>query len=288
MAKASRPCRDHDHAEGGTSRPAGYSTELLVEKWMRDAKINDIYEGTGQINTLIVAREILGLHAQRTEIAGPVAPYRHLTWSMARAAGSQPAALCYNGHARRLNERRQAMPPDPPSTINVILSWPPTPATWRACASARNRVKSGAAPGACATTSTWGRYSRCARLDVASPLLDLAPRRTSGHGGAERRDAASRPAPVRRCPSPRSALGALRPVCWRRVEMCRAQCLFSPPCTEAIAAEIPYVIRQCAARWATAPPSPFPWFHQATGAGRPWRTLGWCRPDSTGGFFPRR
>jgi acyl-CoA dehydrogenase len=27
---------------------------------MRDAKINDIYEGTGQINMLIVAREILG------------------------------------------------------------------------------------------------------------------------------------------------------------------------------------------------------------------------------------
>ncbi|RIK41558.1 MAG: acyl-CoA dehydrogenase [Chloroflexi bacterium] len=40
--------------------PLGYSTELLVEKWMRDAKINDIYEGTGQINTLIVARLILG------------------------------------------------------------------------------------------------------------------------------------------------------------------------------------------------------------------------------------
>ena len=40
--------------------PLGYTTEFLVEKWMRDAKINDIYEGTGQINTLIVAREILG------------------------------------------------------------------------------------------------------------------------------------------------------------------------------------------------------------------------------------
>ncbi|MBW7882460.1 MAG: acyl-CoA dehydrogenase family protein [Caldilineaceae bacterium] len=40
--------------------PLGYSTEMLAEKWMRDAKINDIYEGTGQINTLIVAREILG------------------------------------------------------------------------------------------------------------------------------------------------------------------------------------------------------------------------------------
>lgn len=40
--------------------PKGYSRAWLVEKWMRDAKINDIYEGTGQINTLIVARRILG------------------------------------------------------------------------------------------------------------------------------------------------------------------------------------------------------------------------------------
>ena len=40
--------------------PLGYSQEFLVEKWMRDAKINDIFEGTGQINTLIVARRILG------------------------------------------------------------------------------------------------------------------------------------------------------------------------------------------------------------------------------------
>jgi acyl-CoA dehydrogenase len=40
--------------------PAGYSREYLVEKWMRDAKINDIYEGTKQINQLIVARSILG------------------------------------------------------------------------------------------------------------------------------------------------------------------------------------------------------------------------------------
>ncbi len=40
--------------------PVGYSRELLAEKWMRDAKINDIYEGTKQINMLIVARSILG------------------------------------------------------------------------------------------------------------------------------------------------------------------------------------------------------------------------------------
>jgi len=40
--------------------PLGYSRKLLVEKWMRDAKINDIFEGTQQINLLIVARRILG------------------------------------------------------------------------------------------------------------------------------------------------------------------------------------------------------------------------------------
>lgn len=40
--------------------PMGYSRQNLLEKWFRDAKINDLYEGTGQINRLIVARRILG------------------------------------------------------------------------------------------------------------------------------------------------------------------------------------------------------------------------------------
>src|SRR6266446_7042916 len=40
--------------------PLGYSRKILVEKWMRDAKINDIFEGTQQINMIIVARRILG------------------------------------------------------------------------------------------------------------------------------------------------------------------------------------------------------------------------------------
>ena len=39
--------------------PLGYSRDSLLEKWMRDAKINDLFEGTGQINMLIVARRIL-------------------------------------------------------------------------------------------------------------------------------------------------------------------------------------------------------------------------------------
>ena len=45
--------------------PLGYSREILLEKWMRDAKINDIFEGTGQINTLIVARRILGYNREQ-------------------------------------------------------------------------------------------------------------------------------------------------------------------------------------------------------------------------------
>jgi acyl-CoA dehydrogenase len=40
--------------------PLGYSADTLLEKWFRDAKISDIYEGTGQINRLIVARQVLG------------------------------------------------------------------------------------------------------------------------------------------------------------------------------------------------------------------------------------
>lgn len=39
--------------------PLGYSRELPLEKWMRDSKINDIFEGTGQIQLLITARRVL-------------------------------------------------------------------------------------------------------------------------------------------------------------------------------------------------------------------------------------
>jgi acyl-CoA dehydrogenase len=38
----------------------GYSEDTLLEKWARDAKILDIFEGTQQIQLLIVARRLLG------------------------------------------------------------------------------------------------------------------------------------------------------------------------------------------------------------------------------------
>ena len=37
----------------------GYSERLLVEKWARDSKILDIFEGTQQIQLLIIARQLL-------------------------------------------------------------------------------------------------------------------------------------------------------------------------------------------------------------------------------------
>ena len=41
----------------------GYIKDHPVEKWYRDAKIYDIFEGTGQIQRRIIARSILGVNA---------------------------------------------------------------------------------------------------------------------------------------------------------------------------------------------------------------------------------
>ena len=38
----------------------GYGEGELLEKWARDAKILDLFEGTQQIQLLIIARQLLG------------------------------------------------------------------------------------------------------------------------------------------------------------------------------------------------------------------------------------
>ena len=40
--------------------PMGVSREHLLEKWFRDVRITDIYEGTGEIQRMITARELFG------------------------------------------------------------------------------------------------------------------------------------------------------------------------------------------------------------------------------------
>jgi alkylation response protein AidB-like acyl-CoA dehydrogenase len=47
----------------------GYTKEFPVERYYRDAKITEIYEGTSEIQRFVIAREILGL-AQRTFAQG--------------------------------------------------------------------------------------------------------------------------------------------------------------------------------------------------------------------------
>ncbi|MBW1989500.1 MAG: acyl-CoA dehydrogenase family protein [Deltaproteobacteria bacterium] len=44
--------------------PLGVSREYLAEKWMRDSKIMDIFEGTGQIQHLIIARNVLKMSSK--------------------------------------------------------------------------------------------------------------------------------------------------------------------------------------------------------------------------------
>lgn len=43
----------------------GYTEDELLEKWARDAKILDIFEGTQQIQLLIIARRLLGLNSKQ-------------------------------------------------------------------------------------------------------------------------------------------------------------------------------------------------------------------------------
>jgi len=59
-AKAGRTCVDVALRCVHICGARGYGEELLVEKWARDAKILDIFEGTQQIQLLIIARHLLG------------------------------------------------------------------------------------------------------------------------------------------------------------------------------------------------------------------------------------
>ena len=59
-AKAGRSCTDIALRCVRLCGSVGYGETELLEKWARDAKILDIFEGTQQIQLLIIARQLLG------------------------------------------------------------------------------------------------------------------------------------------------------------------------------------------------------------------------------------
>jgi acyl-CoA dehydrogenase len=60
-AKSARVASDITLKAVELAGTTGYSEETLLEKWARDSKILDIFEGTQQIQQLVVARRLLGL-----------------------------------------------------------------------------------------------------------------------------------------------------------------------------------------------------------------------------------
>ncbi len=45
--------------------PDGASEDLLLEKWYRDVKILDIFEGSAQVQRIIIGRSLMGADAGR-------------------------------------------------------------------------------------------------------------------------------------------------------------------------------------------------------------------------------
>jgi len=64
-AKAGRVASDITLKAVEMAGTTGYSEQTLLEKWARDSKILDIFEGTQQIQQLVVARRLLGLSSSQ-------------------------------------------------------------------------------------------------------------------------------------------------------------------------------------------------------------------------------
>ncbi len=71
--------------------PAAQSSDCPLEKWFRDAKIYQIFEGTAQIQRLVVARMQAAEYAERLQFASQVAQANGNGAVATQAPGTPPA-----------------------------------------------------------------------------------------------------------------------------------------------------------------------------------------------------
>ena len=172
--------------------PLGYSEAELLEKWARDSKILDIFEGTQQIQQLIVARRLLGLSQRRAEVGRQAfrpAQGQHVlrAGEVARAPTntvSTPAVgqRRRTGRAARRRCRRGYAARTPPPAVR------PRSRSTRAQASSRSRPTTGRSS---TVTATSARVAADVRA-VPSQHRDLAVAARSGPTAGCRRRRAGR------------------------------------------------------------------------------------------------
>src|SRR3712207_4143044 len=86
--------------------PFAQTTELPLEKWFRDAKIYQIFEGTAQIQRLVIARMQAAEYAERLQFAKDVATAAQANGAgngvVSQAPGNAPSETPASAESQRI------------------------------------------------------------------------------------------------------------------------------------------------------------------------------------------
>jgi len=99
-AKAGRSCTDIALRCVRLCGSVGYSETELLEKWARDAKILDIFEGTQQIQLLIISRQLLRTGPSR-HMSTRAASLRTAGWPSSSCSGRRRSSSTSSARRRR-------------------------------------------------------------------------------------------------------------------------------------------------------------------------------------------
>ena len=170
----------------------GYVTEYPVERMMRDAKITQIYEGTNEIQRVVIARAMRALMppTRRIAFAAVVALCAGLT------AGRRAAGLQHRSDASRRSSGSPSSPPSRPSSSAApsrsACAWPTgaspsprrtssgsccAPSAWRARAWRPSPTRPSSSTSTPTTTTT--SRSSCATRSTTCPTCCATSSRTT-------------------------------------------------------------------------------------------------------------